>query len=288
MRDGRDGFILVAVLGVMALIAALIGAVSLLVRSAVDGAGAGSDDLAFAGLTRAGVELAGHQLYGLKVPFDAIDGQQVRLDAGLVTLLVTDEGGRIDLNGASPALLAGLVRSAGLSALQPASFAARVVDWRDENNERSLGGAEAADYAVAGLDHRPQNDAFRVVGDLQWLLGLRPGQAAALARLATVHNPEGKVNVLSASREVLLALPDITPPMVDRILTMRRTPTGSLAGDVMALLGGQRDVVKVEPGPSYRIRVEARLDAARAKSVEVVLTASRSDAALYHVLEWTE
>ncbi len=124
-RDSGAGFILVAVLGVTALIAALIGAVSLLVRSAVDGVRAGSDDLAFAGLTRAGIELAGYQLYGLKTPFETLDGQQVRLDSGVVTLFVKDESGRIDLNGADPALLTGLARAAGLSALPPASFAAR-------------------------------------------------------------------------------------------------------------------------------------------------------------------
>jgi general secretion pathway protein K len=284
--DARSGFILVAVLGVTALIAALIGAVSLLVRSAVDGVRAGSDDLALAGLTRAGIELAGYQLYGLKTPFEALDGQQVRLDSGAVTLFVTDESGRIDLNGADPALLAGLARAAGLSALPPASFAARVADWRDGDDERSPGGAEAGDYASAGLDHRPQNDAFRSVADLRWLLGLSAGQAAALAKMSTIHNPEGKVNVLSAGRDVLLALPGMSPPTVDRILTMRRSPKASLARDVLSLLPDQQGSVKVEPGPSYRVRVEARLAGARARTAEVVLTASRTADSLAYVVEW--
>ena len=262
-RESRAGFILVAVLGVMALVAALIGAAALLVRSAVDGARAGGDDLAFAGLARAGVELAGYQLYGLKAPFETLNGQQVRLDAGAITLFVTDESGRIDLNGANPALLAGLYRAVGGSALPPESFAARASDWRDGDDERGAGGAERADYAAAGLDHRPQNDAFRSVDDLRWLIGLGPGQAAALAKLSTVHNPDGKVNVLSAGREVLLALPDIAPPTVDRILALRRSPKEALAQEVMALLGKQQEVVKAQPGPSYRVRVEARRDGAR-------------------------
>ena len=138
-RDSGAGFILVAVLGVTALVAALIGAVSLLVRAAVDGARAGGDELALAGLTRAGIELAGYQLYGLKIPFVTLDGQQIRLDSGAVTLFVTDESVKIDLNGADPALLAGLARAAGLSALPPASFASRVADWRDADDERSRG-----------------------------------------------------------------------------------------------------------------------------------------------------
>lgn len=287
-RDSGAGFILVAVLGVTALIAALIGAVSLLVRSAVDGTRVGSDDLAFAGLTRAGIELAGYQLYGLKTPFETLDGQQVRLDTGVVTLFVKDESGRIDLNGADPALLAGLYRAAGLSALAPTSFASRVVDWRDPDDERSRGGAETADYATAGLDQRPQNDAFRSVDDLRWLLGLSLGHAAMLAKVSTVHNPEGKLNVLSASRDVLLALPGISPPAVDRILAMRRSPRNSLAQDVMSLLQTQQDLLKVEPGPSYRVRVEARLNSGRTKPVEVVLTLSQGGESLFYVVEWTE
>ncbi len=49
-RRAREGFILVAVLGVLALLAGLVGAVSVLVRSAVDSARIVSDDLSLEGL----------------------------------------------------------------------------------------------------------------------------------------------------------------------------------------------------------------------------------------------
>lgn len=287
-RRAREGFILVAVLGVLALLAGLVGAVSVLVRSAVDSARIVSDDLSLEGLVQAGIEIAGYQLYGLKLPFDRINAQQVRFDAGLVTLFVTDESGKIDLNGASPSVLAGAYRAVGLSTLPAAAFAARITDWRDEDDERTNGGAEAPEYEAAGLDYRPQNDAFRSVDELQWLLGLAPAQAAVLAPLMTVHNPDGKVNVLSASREVLLALPGLNPPTVDRILEIREKRTDAGAPDLMPLLPAQKDFVKLEPGPSYRVRIEARNRNARVKSVEVVLTPSRRRDALYYVVEWTE
>lgn len=285
-RRDREGFILISVLGVMALMAALVGALSMLVRPLVERARVGGDDLALTALVRAGVELAGYQLYGLKRPAGQVDALQVRLDAGVVTLFVSDESGRIDLNGADPALLAGAYRAAGLNALPAASFAARVIDWRDEGDERMAGGAEASDYAAAGLAHRPQNDVFRSVDDLEWLHGLAPAHAAVLAPLLTVHNPDGKLNVLAASRQALATLPGADPTLVERILALRsKTSDGA---EILSLLQNQQAFVKVEPGPSYRVRIEARHRTSRLKSVEAVLTRSASADALYYVVDWKE
>ena len=272
----------------MALLAALVGALSMLVRPAVERARAGGDDLALQALVRAGVEMAGYQLYGLKLPAGRIDGQGVRLDAGLVTIEVTDEAGRIDLNGADPALLAGLYRAAGLAALAPAAFGARVADWRDEDDERSPGGAEAADYAAAGLAHRPGNEAFRAVDELQWVLGVQGAQVAALAPLATVNNPDGKLNAMAAARGALLALPGVAPALADRVIAARARPGEAATAEVTRLLGAQQAFVKTEPGPAYRVRIEARLRNARAKTVEAVLIPSRGGDALYYVVGWTE
>lgn len=287
-RQAREGFILISVLGVMALLAALVGALSMMVRPAVERARAGGEDLALTALVRAGVELAGYQLYGLKLPANQIDAQQVRLDAGVLALSVTDESGKIDLNGSDPAFLAGAYRAAGLSALPPSSFAARVIDWRDEDDERSAGGAEAPDYTAAGLNHRPQNDAFRSVDELGWLQGLLPAHVAALAPLVTVHNPDGKLNVLSASREALLAVPGVSATLVDRVMALRQKPDNAGATEILSLLQAQQAFVKVEPGPSYRVRIEARHAGSRVKTVEAVLAPSQSSDALYYVVGWTE
>jgi general secretion pathway protein K len=159
-RSARDGFILIAVLSVMALFAAMVGAISLLVRSSVEAARLERDTLAVDALVRAGVELAAYQLFALRLPVESVDARQIRFDAGLVTLSVAAEGGKIDLNAADPEMLAGAYRSAQLGGLSPQAFAGRVVDWRDADDSRSEQGAEAADYAGAGLGYGPHNDAF--------------------------------------------------------------------------------------------------------------------------------
>jgi general secretion pathway protein K len=272
----------------MALLAGLVGATSALVRSTVDGAAIASSDLQTAALVRAGIELAGYQLYGLKQTPVQVHAQQVRFDAGVITLFVSDEGGKVDLNGSPPELLAGAYRAAGLKTLTPASFAARVIDWRDEDAKPSTGGAEAPEYAAAGLSYRPQNDAFRSINDLQWLLGISPTQIPALSDVLTIHNPDGKVNVMNATREILLAIPGISPGTVERISSIRKGNPVSREKDLITLLQEQKEFIKIQPGPAFRVRVEARLSTGRKKSVEVVLIPSRSDDSLYFISAWVD
>ena len=284
-RGTRDGFILIAVLGVMALVAGLVGAASVLVRSSVEGALAASDELALDSTVQSGIELAGYQLFGQKRPVARVDSQAVRLETGSFVLTVVDEGGRIDLNRADPKLLASAYRAAGLTSPPADVFAALVLDWRDEDDQRSPGGAEAADYAALGLDHRPQNDEFRSVDEIRFLPGLTPGHVEALRPLLTVHNPDGKVNVLAAERIVLLALPGMTPAAADRILALRAAGPAEAARDIPALVGASREFVRLGAGPSFRVLVRATdRRGGRSRVAEVVLAPSRTDDALFYVV----
>lgn len=287
-RFGGDGFILIAVLSVMALFAAMIGAVSMLVRSNVEAARLDHDGLIVDALIRAGVELAGYQLFALRLPAESVDTRQIRLDAGVVTLSVAAEGGKIDLNAANPELLAGAYRSARLRGLSPQAFAGRVVDWRDADDSRSEQGAEAADYSAAGLSYPPQNGAFRTIDDLQWLPGVSAADVAALTPLVTVHNPAGALALYDAPRGVLLALPGVAEPTVDRILALRQRRNESTQSEIMRILSEQQNFVTAEAGPSYSVGIEIRRRDGFVKRVGAVLTASASEDALFYVVDWVE
>lgn len=284
-RGRRDGFILVAVLGVMALLASLLGGTTVLVRAAFEGVQAKSDDLALDGLVRAGLDLAAHELYGLKLPPALIDGQEIRLDSGTVTLSVTDEAGRIDLNGAAPALLAAAYRAVGGRSLQPEEFSARVVAWRDRYEPKDGAGAVAAPRPPDGGVRPYRREGFRTVGELRWLPGLAAAEAEALANLLTVNNPGGKVDVTSASLAVLLALPGMQPPLAQQILALRRRSDGP--DRIMPLLKAQGDFVATKGGGAHRIRLEARRGAGAARRAEAVITRAPAKLAPYFVVEWS-
>jgi general secretion pathway protein K len=289
-RDGRGGFILVAVLGVMTLLASLLGGTTVLVRAAFEGMQAKSDDLALDGLMQAGLDLAAYELYGLKLAPAQIDGQEIRLDSGTVTLSVSDEAGRIDLNGADPALLAAAYRAVGGRRLRPEEFAARVVAWRDRYEPKD--GQAASKGALTAASPRPDDGArahrregFRQVGELRWLPGVDPAEVEALAGLLTVNNPGGKVDVTSAPPPVLLALPGLQAPLVQQILVLRRRPDGP--DRLLSLLKGQERFVVTKGGSAHRVRLEARRGAGGTRRAEAVITRAPAKLAPYFVVEWS-
>lgn len=285
-RPQRGGFVMVAVLGILVLFAGLLGALTLLVRSGVDGARIVVDDLEADALTRAGLEISAYQLFVLRRAADGLDGQQVRLDSGTVTVGVVSEAGRIDLNHSDPVLIASAYAASGLKGMAPNAFAAKVADWRDADTEPQAGGAEIGDYRSAGLEWGPQNDDFRSVDELQWLPGVRRADVAVLARYFTVANPAGTVNLFDAPREILAALPKIRPALVDRIVRLRATRSEDTAAKLMALVPEQQVFVSTDAGTSFRLRLEIRPDRAPARTIAAVIVADGTGKAPYRVVSW--
>jgi general secretion pathway protein K len=164
-RGQSSGFIMVAVLAVMALLAGLVGAVSLVVRSNIASTRIEIDQLTGDALLRAGLEIAAYKLVTLIERPDEVDGLLIRLDDGTVTVFATPGGGKADLNASSAALLAAVYKASGLKSLRPEVFAARVVDWRDADDEKIENGAESEAYQE--LPYGPANEPFRTVDELQ-------------------------------------------------------------------------------------------------------------------------
>lgn len=295
---GHNGFILVSVLVALIVLTGLAASVAYLVRTTIVGAAAKRADLVSDALLASGLELAGYQLFMLRRPAEAMSGQRIRLNDGVVTLFAAPEAGKIDLNGAEPELLAAVWNSIGAPGLKPEAFAARVVDYRDKDAEVSKdGGAEGAQYAAAGIEEPPANAPFEQVDDLRKVLGVTSAATLALKPLLTVHNPGGKISVRGATPAVLSALPG-GAALADRVLALRASlpppdaaepPAGrdERGGDekLQQALGEQAKFFTTEPvSAAYTVRVEVeRADARRA--VEFVLTGSKTKEALYFVTD---
>jgi general secretion pathway protein K len=132
---------------------------------------------------------------------------ELRLGEGSVRVRIEDESGRIDLNGADDATLESMLISIGLPSDEAQHLAAAVADYRDPDNIKHPGGAEAFDYEVAGLDHGPKNGPFDSPEELMQVLGMTPEILKALSPLITVLSPSREVNRQAASPAVLRALP---------------------------------------------------------------------------------
>ncbi len=136
-------------------------------------------------------------------------------------ITIVDESGRIDLNAASPALLQGLFRSLGRADADAEALADAIVDWRDADDLRSPHGAENEDYIAAGRSYGPANAPFEAVEELRQVLGIDEQLFLRAEPLLTVHSHHAGINTAVASRQVLLAIPDATPELVDTFIAQR-------------------------------------------------------------------
>ena len=135
----------------------------------------------------------------------------VLLDQAQIAVTLTDEASRMDLNQAQPILLAGLFRQLGVADDQANIYAARIVDWRDEDDQaQKNGGAERAAYRAVGRVDGPRNGPFIHPAELALVLGIPPRVAAAAGPYVTVASGHEQINPMLADPPVLLALPGMT------------------------------------------------------------------------------
>lgn len=225
MNRRRNGFALVAVLWGMSLLAvvavsltAMVRGEALLMRNRTEQAQAEA-------LAEAGISLA---VMGLLEPRPdrrwAADGvvRTVVFAGRRLRVAIEDEQGKIDLNSASPELLAGLFVSAGQSKAWAAVLADRVADWRDEDDLRRLNGAESADYQNAGHAARPRNGPFQSLEELGLVLEVSPDLPRRVRPALTLYSGRGAPDPTIAPRDILAALPEMTEAKIDKIVEARR------------------------------------------------------------------
>jgi general secretion pathway protein K len=146
----------------------------------------------------------------------SFDGVPVRVE-------IRDESAKIDLNTAADPLLRGLLLSSGLKEEEANRLLDAILDWRDPDALKRPNGAEEADYRAAGLTYKPANSSFQAIEELQLVLGMRPEIYRRLAPSITVFSRQPGVNSQLASREVLLAIPNVTAEAVDEYIAQRET-----------------------------------------------------------------
>ncbi|HET7548452.1 MAG TPA: hypothetical protein VFJ86_11820 [Usitatibacter sp.] len=178
-------------------------------------------------------------------------------DGAAVRVGMRDESAKIDINTASDALLRGLFVSAGLPDEQADALLDAVLDWRDADTLKRLHGAEEDDYKAAGLSYRPANAPFQAIEELQLVLGMRPEVYRRIAPSITIYSRQRGVNPQVASREVLLAIPGVTPDIADAYIAQREAALAN--GEPLPALA-QAGAFAVAGSMVISVRAEARLD----------------------------
>ena len=145
----------------------------------------------------------------------------VAIGDGLYSVAITDAGTKLQLNLVTEEELRGLFAALRVDAGAADRIAQAILDWRDPDREHRARGAERDFYVRTGSPALPDDGPFQRVSDLRFVSGITPEIYDTVRPFLTISG-SGRVNLNSAERPVLLALPGMTEEAVDVVLRMRR------------------------------------------------------------------
>jgi len=202
-------------------------------------------------------------------------------DGAKVAVSVIAEGGKVDLNAATPDVLNNLFRNAGVDAPHAAAIAQAIVDWRSFPMTRQQAAQRAAVYAAAGRDYGPRNGPFLSIEELQMVLGMTPDLYEAVAPYVTIWSGRPSPDPNTAP---LLALASIPPGMdlQQAAAKIAARPANAAANSGVGLFANN--------GITHSIRSEAVLaDGTRAVlRATIRLQGFRPGSQAFAVLRWQE
>jgi len=241
------GVALVVVMWLLVLLASVIGLFALNAHAEALQASALRQRVALDHAAEAGIEAVAARLLAVDARRRPVpDGRPIAIPFGdgiTVTVAITDESGKVDLNVAEAVLLQRLFVALGVGPDEAQRLAGAIVDWRDPDALVAAGGgAEARDYRAAGRPYGPANRPFARVSDVQRVLGMRHALYLRVRPFLTVHTGLAQPNIAFADRPVLRAL-GLSPAVVEQIVAARALlrpglPPPTLPGGIVLAAGG--------------------------------------------------
>ena len=148
-------------------------------------------------------------------------------DRGSYEAHITGEGGRLNLNwliaGEDPGrldILRKYLENKGIDLNERDRMIDCLLDWVDPDNLVRLNGAEDSP------DYHPANTLLTRLDQLKRVKGWEKFTSAEDWDEELTLNSSGPIDVMWASRDVLLSLPGMTDSVVDQFLQIRRGPDG--------------------------------------------------------------
>ena len=280
------GFVIIAVLWILAALAALATIFSVYLSNSAQALAVNDSGLKAEALVSASLELTTYQLLlaGDKAR-PALGSFRFRLDNADVLVSFTSEAARIDLNFASKEMLANLFAVLGADQQAAKEYADRTVGWRTRPKADRANDEEAL-YGAAGLGYSPRQSLFTHVNELSLVLGLPPILVDRALPFVTVFNGSSNVDVLIAVPEVIAALPGMTPSALKDFLSQR----SALSRDSPAIataLGPAQANATVPKSAAFRVLTTIQFDNGRRMSSEIVI-ALGGEKDPYRVLSWQD
>ena len=200
---------------------------------------------------------------------------------------VTDERGKLDINGITEPALQQLFLNNELDADQANYLAAAIKDWNDKDELERPNGAEEESYLASGLSVGPGNRSFVMVEELLQVLGMSWELFQKIEPGLTVYSEAAAPDPAYAPVEALLALPDMT---LDDALNFveERNSQDATGGVGTALPNGQIAMARGR-GLTYSIQAKATLPNGVWDQVEATIRlGGNPDGRPFRILRWRE
>jgi general secretion pathway protein K len=282
-RRAERGFVLVAVLWILAALAALATIFSSFLANSARAIAVNDNMVQAQALVSAAVELTAYQLSLSGETRPARGSFQTRLNGADLSVSFVSETARVDLNNAPKELLAGLMSVLGASSEDAGEYADRIIGWRTRSAPGRAGNEDAL-YHAAGRTYGPRQAPFAHINELGLVLGLPPALVERALPFVTVFSGSPGVDVVNARPEVIAALPGMTPLILKQFLGDR----GALGNDAQAIaaaLGDAKASASSDKCDAYRIVIRLRLRNGWTTASDVVI-GLKSEGNPYRVLAW--
>ncbi|WP_295390133.1 type II secretion system protein GspK [uncultured Thiodictyon sp.] len=178
-------------------------------------------------------------------------------DGNQLSIAVSNEQSRINLNQATAPVLSALLVALGVGEEESLAIADAILDWRDPDDLKLLNGAEDPDYAAAGRALGAKDAPFVAVEELQQVLGVSRAIYQRLAPEVTVDTEGDQVDQSFASAAVLAALQGIALDAAQLQVQDRDAQASPGAGG--------------RGGPLYRIQVREQGSVGTVRAMEALV-----------------
>ena len=245
IRSGRisgpqKGIALLMVLWVLTMLTVMVFSFSYMARTEAYAALSFRQTIEKKFLAEAGIERGMVELFYMNTnknktpvkPGDEVwrtDGRPYKTltENGYYTIGITNEAGKVDINTTPELLLRNLLLNLGLDLDHADMIVDSLMDWKDPDNLHRLHGAEDDYYMSLPNPYKAKNANFETLEELLLVKGMTPeilygaeGKKGIIDFL-TVNSKMTKININAAPKEVLSAIPGITPELADSIITIR-------------------------------------------------------------------
>ena len=282
-RRSARGFIVVAVLWILAALSALVLIYLTYVTNTAVVVAVSTDRVQADALATAGIELAAYQLAAVKEDARPSSGTfNARMGAARVSVTFRSEAARIDLNASPKGLLTGLIIGLGGAPTNAADYADRIMAWRAPT-EAGEDDPETSSYRTAGMTYTPRHAPFPQAEELWLVRGIPQVVVERMLPFVTAFSNMASVNILDAAPQVVAALPGMTPERLQQVLSQRGDPRLD-PRSLVALIGGEGATLAASA--AYRVTVNIDFDSGRRAATEAVILLLDEGDEPYRVLSW--